>query len=145
MLLAKHYIHASVPTEWTKIDWSTSMCILMIRCKSGAYRVRILQQLVIIHHEPWTEHLTTWLGSLSYINIPFHFEYSMCRYVQIKSVAALSNLLMIRQPLKTKLWKSIAVKLHVLAIPSAEQARESLGHGDVKSNHLSQAAPELTV
>ena len=78
------------------------MCILMVRCKSGAYRVRILQQLVIIHQQ----HLTTKLSSLSYMNIPFHLGHSMCRYVRIKSVAALSNLLTI----ENQIVKSIAVK-----------------------------------
>ena len=72
---------------------------------------------------------------------PF-LDYSMCRYFRIKSVAVLSNP-PDKIPIEHQTVKSTPVKSHALAIPSAEQARESSGHGAVKSNHLSQEALEL--
>ena len=53
-------------------------------------------------------------------------DYSMCKFLWIKSVAWLSTI----NPRPPK-WDA-------LPIPSVEQARENLGHEDVMSNHLSQ-------
>jgi hypothetical protein len=94
-------------------------------------REQFLQQLVIIQHEPRT-------NALNYMaKLHDHPDYSMCRYLRIKSVAILSNP-PDKIPIEYQTVKSMAVKSHALAIPSAEQARESSGHGVVKSNRLSQ-------
>ena len=99
-------------------------------------REQFLQQLVIIQHEPRT-------NALNYMaKLQDHPDYSMCRYLRIKSVALLSNP-PDKIPIEQQTVKSAAVKSHALAILSAEQARESSGHGVVKSNRLSQEVLEL--
>jgi len=81
-------------------------------------------------------HLTIWLN---YKTIPI----IVCADIsQSKSIAILSNP-PDKIPIEHQTVKSIAVKSHALAIPSAEQARESSGHGVVKSNRLSQEVLEL--
>ena len=109
MLLPEHciQIHAILPrSESTKTDRSTSICILMILCKLGAYiygkwwrKSNFYSSLVIIQHEPRT-------NALNYMaKLHDHPDYSMCRYLPIKVYRNPVKPSLIRSPSNTKLWK----------------------------------------